>query len=324
MIQVPPGVYDERIRVGGKSVTITSMDPADPAVRAATIFKGDGQLVSFVDDETSDCVFTGFTVTGGSVGIYLQMSNPSISLCDVKGNRDVGLKVWGLSRPLVRLCDVTANGAGVEMGMVMVTRASTFGQPTLQNCLIAGNRTYGVYGGDPILANCTVADNGSLGVSGNKPTISDSIVYFNNANGQNVSGKKSLTVVYSDIQGGATGQGNLNLDPSFAQRGSWVNSSGSAVPPTQADPNSIWMCGDYHLASQGWRWSSTPQTWVWDEKTSPCIDAGDPTIPIGDEKACEAGDPLSERAGPNTRIDMGVYGGTSEASLAPKGGATGI
>ncbi len=323
VIQVPPGVYDERLEIGGKSLTITSTNPSDPAVRAATVIKGDGQLVSFVDEETSDCVFTGFTVTGGSIGLYLHRSNPTLSFCDITGNRDAGMKIWGISKPLVRLCDVTANGAGVEMVMEMSTRASTYAAPMFQNCLIAGNRTYGLYGGDPELVNCTVADNGSLGVSGNKPKIGNSIVYFNNGGSTNVQGKKSLAVTYSDIQGGATGEGNINLDPCFVAAGTWVTQSGLAVTPAQADPNSTWTRGDYHLASQGWRWSSTQQTWVWDEKTSPCIDAGDPGIPIGDEKPCETGDPLSERAGPNTRIDMGVCGGTAEASLAPKAGAGG-
>jgi hypothetical protein len=57
--------------------------------------------------------------------------------------------------------------------------------------------------------------------------------------------------------------------------------------------------------------------WAWDEATSPCIDAGDPDLPLGEEISCEAGDPLSERAS-NSRINMGAYGGTAEASLAPQ------
>jgi beta propeller repeat protein len=318
VIEVPPGVYDERIRVGGKNVTITSTDPNDPAVRAATVLKGDGQLISFIDGETSACVFTGFTVTGGSVGVYLMGSSPTIRACDVTGNRDAGMKLYGFMQPLMKSCNVTGNGTGIEM-IERIARTESDPQPVIQNCLIAGSRGYGVYGGDPTITNCTIADNGKLGVFGYAPVIKNSIVYFN-ADSNSVKGRTSLTVRFSDIQGGAAGQGNINLDPCFQQRGSWINSSGQAVLPAAAGSDSTWTNGDYHLASRGWRWSPAQQTWVSDDKTSPCIDAGDPSLPIGDERPCGQGDPLAERAGPNTRIDMGLYGGTAEASLAPKAG----
>ncbi len=318
VIVVPPGTHDERIRFGGKNVTVRSTDPNDPNVRSATIFCGDGQLVTFADDETSDCLFTGFTVTGGSYGIYCHRATPTIASCTVTGNRDAGMKMWALAKPLVRRCEVTGNGIGVEMAMETIVRAAGLAAPTLQNCLIVGNRSYGVYGGEPTIANCTIADNGNLGVSGLKPKIDDSIAYFNNSGDVDVKGKTSLTVGYSDIRGGSPGLGNIDADPYFVLRGFWMNSSGVAVPSDQADPNSVWIDGDYHLASQGWRWSAAQQTWVWDDHTSPCIDAGDPTLPIGDEKACGSDELLSERAAPNTRVNMGVYGGTVEASLAPK------
>ncbi len=56
-------------------------------------------------------------------------------------------------------------------------------------------------------------------------------------------------------------------------------------------------------------------SWVSDDATSPCIDAGDPASELLDEPRTAPGDP----AGPviNQRIDMGAYGGTAEASLAP-------
>jgi len=40
-----------------------------------------------------------------------------------------------------------------------------------------------------------------------------------------------------------------------------------------------------------------------DDVTSPCIDAGDPNSPVGDEPEPNGG-----------RINMGAYGGTEEAS----------
>ena len=54
--------------------------------------------------------------------------------------------------------------------------------------------------------------------------------------------------------------GNISVDPLFA-----------------AHPNSN---GDFHLKSSGGRWTATG--WVIDAVHSPCIDAGDPSMPAGD------------------------------------------
>jgi len=69
--------------------------------------------------------------------------------------------------------------------------------------------------------------------------------------------------------------------------------------PCFADPCN----GDFHLMSEEGRWDPCSLTWVMDSVTSPAIDAGDPDDDPGDEPA------------PNgCRINMGAYGGTSEAS----------
>ena len=69
--------------------------------------------------------------------------------------------------------------------------------------------------------------------------------------------------------------------------------------PIFADTNK----GDYHLQSKAGRWHPKRRRWIQDDVTSPCIDAGDPNIPFRWE-------PL-----PNgSRINMGAYGGTNEAS----------
>jgi len=61
--------------------------------------------------------------------------------------------------------------------------------------------------------------------------------------------------------------------------------------------------GDYHLLSRTGRWDPSARDWLCDEATSPCIDAGDPAGEVGCEPA------------PNGEIvNMGVYGGTAEAS----------
>lgn len=291
VILVPEGTYEEKLRFSGRNVTLTCADPTDPAVRAATILTGGGQLVSFADGESADCLLTGFTLTGGSFGIYCGGASPSIQLCDITGNRDAGIKLWGASRPAVDSCNIIDNGVGVELWALAMGRQIPHNYPVMRNCLIAGNRAEGVLGSNPTLENCTIADNGSFGVTAKRPIIANSIVYFNNGGGPNVEGTLQLTVTYSDIQRGAPGPGNIDADPLF--RGP----------------------GDYHLQSEGWAWDALQGQWTWDDATSPCIDAADPAAPLGQEIPCDAGDAFSERA-VNDGLNMGAYGGTVEASLA--------
>ncbi len=75
------------------------------------------------------------------------------------------------------------------------------------------------------------------------------------------------------------------------------------------DPNAIWMDGDYHLKSQAGRLDPSSGSWIVDDVTSPCLDAGDPNSPIGHEPFPNGG-----------VINMGAYGGTAEASKAYFGG----
>jgi hypothetical protein len=110
--------------------------------------------------------------------------------------------------------------------------------------------------------------------------------------------RSTITVTYSDVQGGWTGTGNINADPCFASSGYWDPNG------TPADANDdFWVDGDYHLKSQAGRWDPLIAGWIKDDVTSPCIDAGDPASPIGYEPFPNGG-----------IINMGAYGGTIEAS----------
>jgi hypothetical protein len=108
----------------------------------------------------------------------------------------------------------------------------------------------------------------------------------------------TVFVKYSDLQGGWTGTGNINVDPCFVSVGYW-DANG-----TPADTNDdFWVDGDYHLKSQAGRWDTNEGRWTKNDVTSPCIDAGDPASPIGYEPFPNGG-----------IINMGAYGGTEEAS----------
>jgi hypothetical protein len=71
------------------------------------------------------------------------------------------------------------------------------------------------------------------------------------------------------------------------------------VDPCFADPENR----DYHLKSQIGRWNPNNHTWVEDNVSSLCIDAGEPDS-----------DFLEESLPNGNRINMGAYGGTKQAS----------
>jgi hypothetical protein len=108
----------------------------------------------------------------------------------------------------------------------------------------------------------------------------------------------TIEIYYSNIEGGYPGEGNIDADPLFADLGYWDPNE------TPADANDdYWVDGDYHLKSQAGRYDPNTETWVKDDATSPCIDAGNPINPIGHEPFPNGG-----------IVNMGAYGGTAEAS----------
>ena len=96
----------------------------------------------------------------------------------------------------------------------------------------------------------------------------------------------------------------------------WDNDSGNygggALPDTtdiSVDPLFANPPYDFHLKSKYGRWADT--SWVNDDTTSPCIDAGDPS------------DAYDNEPEPNgDRINLGAYGNTKEASKSSNGTAT--
>ena len=95
----------------------------------------------------------------------------------------------------------------------------------------------------------------------------------------------TITINYSDVQGGWVGPGGNNID----------------VDPLFADATG----GDFHLQSEAGRFNSmlSGPLWIIDGQSSLCIDAGDPASDVGWEPAGNGG-----------RINMGVYGGANQAS----------
>ncbi len=279
------GVYHESIDFKGKSLTLRSMNPNDPAVLTATVIGSDRQnaVVTFSGGEDPNCILAGFTITGGKKGIYCYESSPTITDCIIIGNSGTGIYLFSGSDPLITRCKITANeGSGIEMLLQEHGRYIQRNYPEITNCIIAANKKYGISEGFPTITNCTICDNIDGGIFNSTSTVTNSIVYFNGDGtlAAQTTGD-SITITYSDVQGIGQDGVNIDADPLFADT---ANS-------------------DYHLMSQAGRWDPTSQDWVQDQVSSPCIDVGDPNSDIGLEP------------NPNgSVINMGAYGGTTRAS----------
>jgi hypothetical protein len=287
-IVVGPGIYQyfEDIDFKGKPLTLRSTEPNDPVVVASTVINGAGHgpAVTFTGGEDTNSALAGFTITGPNVGIYCSASSPLITRCNIVGNIGAGIELQNGSHPIITYCDIVSNtGSGLTMFEVKGGRSVNYNKPTISNCIFAENYQHGISGGMPTITNCTIVANGRGGISDSKPTITNSIIYYNGNDPDfvQIENNVTATITYTDVQGGWPGQGNIDADPLFA------------------DPDN----SDYHLKSQAGRWDLTGQSWVADDVTSPCIDAGSPDTPIQLEPLPNGG-----------IINMGVYGGTYRAS----------
>ncbi len=265
-VLVRPGIYREHIDLKGRNIRIEGYDPNDPNGSRAVI-DGRGE---------------------GPVVTFANGEGPD---CLLDGF-------------------VITGGAGHPAGAVYCRGSS----PTISHCLVVGNRSLGPDGAaiycadsDVVLANCTIADNigpescAGVYLADSKAVVTNTIVWHNTPHGILLAGGSEPAIHYSDIAGGWPGLGNIAAAPLFAMPG-WFDPNGT--PEDLQDD--VWFAGDYHVKSPAGRWSPSGGSWIEDDVTSPCVDAGDPF------------DPVAHEPYPNgSRINMGAYGGTAQASKSP-------
>ena len=175
----------------------------------------------------------------------------------------------------------------------------------------------------PDLINCTMYKNtgaaceswnwpspiigGAIHNQQSSPKITSCIIW-DNGSSEIVDEDGSVCLVsYSDVKGGWDGAGNIEADPNFAVEGHWLLSSNERTGTFPNNSVPVWIQGDYHLRSQTGRWDPKIGSWVQDDVTSTCIDAGDPNSDWASETWPDGG-----------RINIGAYGGTPEASMSLK------
>jgi len=225
---------------------------------------------------------------GGKILTVRSLSGPAACVIDCQGlGRSFNLHS-GEGRDSLLEGFTIINGKSDSGGAISFMNKSS---PTIRNCIFSNNIATAVGGavnnaeGAAALINCTFHTNKDLLGGGAISNFSNGMVITNCILMGNEPGEiysfGTIDVTYSNISGGFAGEGNIDADPLFADAEN----------------------GDYHLKSQTGRWDPADGSWIIDDLTSPCIDAGDPNSPVGEEPEPNGG-----------RINMGAYGGTAEAS----------
>lgn len=298
---------------GGKITLTNCVFVENSAQRGAGVSNDESTL------EAVDCLFSRNVAASYYGGLFSGWENSRVTLTrcifteNVAGYGAGGLGVSGPSS-IITNCEFIGNtsiGDDWSRGAAIQTSRSNI---SIQNCLFSGNRgnSYGAiyqYQGQIDLMNCTFA--GNTASDGKVAAVfayeddsailrAKNCIFWDGGLELFADEWAQFDICYSDIQGSYPGEGNINQDPLFVDAGYWDDLG------TPTDPNDdIWTNGDYHLRSRAGYWDEVSQSHLITQADSPCIDAGDPNSPIGQEPS-----PNGER------INMGTYGGTDQASLS--------
>jgi len=269
-----------------------------------------GGIYAYCPVVVADCIITSNyvfgpgdrTVDGGGISCGEGAAVVNCRITDNRARNGGGIRC---RRPcIIRNSVFTGNRAEHRGGGIGI--CSIWADTLIINCTLSGNRS--LYGGGidcfdckARVINCILWDN----TAASGPEMSILGLYRPSV----------LTTSYSNVVGGegavdvmgevtlVWGDGNIDIDPCFASPGYWGDANDPNIIVEPNDPNAVWINGDYHLQSQAGRWDAGSQSWVQDDVTSPCIDAGDMGSPIGLEPFPNGG-----------VINMGAYGGTAQAS----------
>jgi len=260
-------------------------------------------------------------------GIYIcEFSRPLIEGCMIRDNvagfAGGGFASQSGSSAMLRSDEIIGNRANSGGGVSVNNSSAT----TFKNCIISKNESVGRLmglmtdgGGGMTLwdapvtcENCVFYENTAAVEGGaiqcaytDGVVLRNSIFWLNTAPaGEHIylrytqsstSFPSTMTASYCDFENGKTGvvvdpgctfiwgSGNFDKDPLFADAAN----------------------NDYHLLSRYGRWDPSSGSWVYDHYTSVCIDLGDP---VSDWSA--------ELWPHGKRINVGAYGGTSQASMS--------
>jgi hypothetical protein len=236
---------------------------------------GGGVTCSYSSPHFSHCTIRNSQAHGGG-GISCNFSSPVLSNCVLSGNSSFvggGLFSWAAS-PVLLNCVLSANWADEDGGGVWSDASNT----TLTNCTISDNRVANIGGGvhcrlgGVTLTNCTFAGNSGVNpvesaavfIDRSILVISNSIIASSYGAGIRLDGCSGCQITYCDVFGNTGDSFIGDLMPGLGQI---ITMNRNGAPCDQyynifLDPQfANAPAGDFHLTA-----------------SSPCIDAGDPTL----------------------------------------------
>jgi parallel beta-helix repeat protein len=258
-IVVAPGTYYENINFNEKNIVLTSIDPTDTNIVAATIIDagGSGKVVTLSSSQTSACELTGFTITNGYTsgvggGICGYGTTATISECIITGNtaNEDGGGIY-YCNGVITNCTIAGNTVYDDGGGLYYCNGS------ITNCTITDNTAS--YGGGLLycngtITNCTITDNSATRYGGGlyncDGAITNCIIWNNSAIRDGDQLIESSTPTYTCIHGWTEGgTGNINSNPDFVGDGNYhlqfgspcidagTNSPPGGLPETDMDGN---------------------------------------------------------------------------------------
>lgn len=273
-LKVTPTEFQENLNFTGKNVAVIGYDPTLMGNSKRSVLIGNGSpyavFYSLNDDRTR---LENMIIRKETFGIRCVGGSPVVMNCEITECSD-GIYCTHQSKLSVLRSIIRNN---LDNGIKCYDSSAQF-----MNNLIFDNEDAGCKfknsSGSTFKNNTVIG--GTYGVVGEDkvlPEIRNSIIWGTTS----TSIVGAFSVKYCCLKEKLDGDGNIQADPLFA-------------PLEQ---------GNYVLRSAYGRWYPAIGLWVLDTATSPCIDAGDPAEPVGDESQPNGG-----------RINMGAYGGRSMAS----------
>ncbi|MFC1505085.1 right-handed parallel beta-helix repeat-containing protein [Thermodesulfobacteriota bacterium] len=309
-VLVHDGTYEESIKFPSRAITLLSVNGA-----SATFIEPQGipRRVEFLPDDDPQTPtprsIKGFTITGATQGIYCAAASPLIYACTLDANTQ-GILIRGGAPQIEQSAFInnryglyiddadviidTCQIHGNTVGLTLVNSASG----DLTNSLITGSIEAGIdiyYLSSIDIRHCTIS--GGRHIHNRRGAIlcthesiaqvSHSIIWDNGEEPLYADTDSSLTISYSDVEGGFSGDQNLDLPPLFKASGEWD------LNDTFADrSDDLWLPGDYRL-----------------QPGSPCIDAGasigEPDLPDHDFGGRER--PLDGDSSGAAQYDLGSF-----------------
>ncbi len=243
---------------------------------------------------------------------------------------DVVIRPESVGLAVANAEDISLDGVDVLNARWNGMTLSVCSNVQVRHSLFANALTNGIFSEasyDIFVENSTIVGNGAAAIQANaqlsgsaNTNRNDSFIAISNsilcASGLRVpiySGSAKIYGNYNDLfteNGALIGLlSSSSLGKELGSVNAWYNEYGQESASLSHDPQFVDSRRlNFHLQSTAGHWTSSG--FVNDDSTSALLDAGNPTVAVGEEQAPNAG-----------RINLGRYGGTDEASKTPDEGA---